>query len=83
MSNTHIAALLATLRAELEGLSGPERARLEAAIGELEAELASGKDPELSLADRARRRIEQFEIEHPTATGITNRVMQALADLGI
>ncbi len=83
MNRQHVEHLIETMRRELKELDGSEHARLAGIVDELERELAAGTGDAPGLLDRARSSIEAFEVEHPRLTGLSNRVMQTLADIGI
>jgi len=79
---------LARLRTELARLETREtraRARLESLIDDLEFKLEHPDDEEHhhNLVARVRSAVEEFEVEHPRATGILNQVMMTLSNLGI
>jgi len=75
------------LRREIETLPESQssaRAHLTEIVGDIEASLAKGKgDGDTGLADKIRRAIEEFEVEHPRATVILNDISNKLASMGI
>lgn len=40
-------------------------------------------DAQATILEELRTKIAEFEVEHPTATGIAQRLMQTLSDMGI
>ncbi|MCP5153428.1 MAG: DUF4404 family protein [Ectothiorhodospiraceae bacterium] len=79
---------LEALRAEIARLEGRDpraRGRLEALVEDIERRIAEPDDVEHheNLIDGLREAIDQFEVEHPRATGLLNHVMVTLANMGI
>ena len=76
------------LRSEIRKLGEddePIKSRMRGLVADLERQLDEDEDydePE-HLIESARDYIEQFEVEHPRLTGMLNRVMVALSNLGI
>ncbi len=88
MGMTNLQVSLDALRAEVALLGehdGPVRARLERLIGDLERQLANPDDAvhRDSMIETLERLAERFEVEHPRVTGVFNRLMNALSNLGI
>jgi hypothetical protein len=87
MATKRLEQLLAQLQQEVEGLDAGkvgEKARLDALIAE--TKLALGEetmDAQATILEELRTKIAEFEVEHPTATGIAQRLMQTLSDMGI
>jgi len=87
-----IAKLQATIEelqaelASLETVDDQTRAKLEEAVGEIQAALGKQAHDELgetSLISRLRESAEQFEASHPTLFGIVSRTIDALGQMGI
>jgi len=83
---------LAELEAELdslESLDEPTRAVLFAAKQDIEQTLAEHQDPAdwdwdpQTVVDNLSEATQEFEVSHPTLTGIVQRVINALTQLGI
>lgn len=87
MATKRLEQLLAQLQQEVEGLDAGrvgEKARLDALIAETELTLAEDTmDAQATILEELRTKIAEFEVEHPTATGIAQRLMQTLSDMGI
>ena len=84
MSREHLHELLARLRGELAQLeSSDSRPRLETLVTDLERELAAEEAEGTGLTQELKRRVENFEVEHPRVTAILNDVMVTLSNLGI
>ncbi len=76
------------LRSEIRKLGEddePIKSRMRGLLADLERQLDENEDYDEPdhLIENARDYIEQFEVEHPRLTGMLNRVMVALSDLGI
>ena len=79
---------LQQLHAEVRALGDNDelaKSRMSSLVADLERQLENtGTDEHSSqLLDSIRLHIEQFEVEHPRLTGVLNRVMVALSNLGI
>ena len=87
MATERLEQLLAQLQQEVEGLGVSEvgeKARLDALIAEIELTLAQDNlDAQATILEGLRMKVTEFEVEHPTATGIAQRLMQTLSDMGI
>lgn len=87
MSKEELHHSLKALQQELDKLeeSNEEiRDRATRLIVDIENQLdTSNNDEDDSLIDRIQKLIEQFEVEHPRITGIMNRIMMTLSDMGI
>ncbi|MBW2314559.1 MAG: DUF4404 family protein [Deltaproteobacteria bacterium] len=86
MNSEHLRETLNELRAELAGSDAGDpatRSRVQAAADELDAWLDRAQEPEGGLRDRLREAVARFEEEHPTLSATVQRVVDALADLGI
>lgn len=86
MSDEQLRRSLTELRSELDRLAGEEalvRDRLDALVAGIETRLDAPDDHahHHSLVEDLRRSILQFEVSHPQATGILNRVMAALGNV--
>ncbi len=86
MSDEQLRRSLTDLRSELERLAADEahvRERLDALAGAIETRLDAPDDRahHHSLVEDLRRSILQFEVSHPRATGILNKVMAALGNV--
>ena len=83
MSRAQLEQLLTRLRDELAALEREGAApnpRLHQLIADVETQLV---EPDESLADELRHRVETFEVEHPRLTSIMNDLMVTLSNLGI
>jgi hypothetical protein len=58
---------------------------LQALLADIEHRLDNPDDEarNASLLDELRKSVEQFEVEHPRATGIRNHIMVTLSNMGI
>ncbi|MFA5940401.1 MAG: DUF4404 family protein [Sinimarinibacterium sp.] len=78
---------LAELRAELDHLpaEAPGRARLLDLATRIEAQLDESRDSEArdSLVRGVREAVADFELEHPRAAGVLQRIVQTLSSMGI
>ncbi len=88
MEREELQQSLEGLRSEIHKLGEddePIKGRMRSLVTDLERQLDDDEDydePE-QLIERARDHIERFEVEHPRLTGMLNRVMVALSNLGI
>lgn len=87
MPTKRLQTLLTQLNQEIESLgeSSPEETqRLERLVAEIELALDQ-EQPESyePLLDAMQTKLVEFENDHPTASGIVQRLMQALGDMGI
>lgn len=87
MAKNHLNQLLKHLRQEVEALDSAntlERKRLDDLIQEIEAVLEID-EPEAhsTLVNSFRGKLIEFENEHPTTSGVIQRLMQALSDMGV
>ena len=94
---SRIPSLVEDLERELrqvDSLSEDAKAALHEAIGEIQSALkeesTSGEAPlkiqetaESGWADRLRRSVEDFEASHPTLAAATERLLNALGQIGI
>ena len=86
MSQERLRETLAELRHELgrtDAADDEARERVQAAARELDAWLERAEPPEDSLAERLREAVVRFEEDHPRLSATLQRVVDALADLGI
>jgi len=87
MPTKRLQHLLDQLHEELESLgeANPEEtSRLERLVAEIELALENQPvETYEPLMDNIKSNLAEFEAEHPTATGIVRRLMQALGDMGI
>lgn len=79
---------LDALRGEIEDLAGrgdPSRERLETLVADIERHIDDPDDDagRENLLENMREAIEQFEVEHPSATGVLNHIMVTLGNMGI
>ena len=79
---------LQALQTELDKLEGTDeeiRDRAARLIVDIERQLEHPEDTEHkdSLLEKIPKLIDQFEVEHPRITGIMNRIMMTLSDMGI
>jgi hypothetical protein len=88
MTHDELRDLVRQLHAEIDALrpeDGQARERLDQLVGDIEQRLegevnAAHQEP---LADRVQDAIEEFERDHPRATGILNHIMMTLSNMGI
>ncbi len=87
MPTKRLQHLLGQLNEEIEslGASNPaETLKLERLVAEIELALENEQSEAYEpLMDSIRSSLLEFEAEHPTASGIARRLMQALGDMGI
>jgi hypothetical protein len=87
MAEIEISEAIFNLRQEIEQLgdSNPElKGRLEGLLDELEDKLEATEDENhLHLVEDMKEAVSQFEVEHPTITGVVNELMVALSNMGI
>lgn len=91
MNQEELKQSIKTLQTELDKLDKLDsendamRERLRHLIDEIEQQLAhpENEDQKDSLIEKLQHSIEQFEVEHPRITGIMNRIMMTLSDMGI
>ena len=79
---------LEALESEIEQLQQADDAvknHMRSLINEIEAHIDETDDAsdEESVLGSIRNSIEEFEVEHPRITGILNRIMMTLSDMGI
>ncbi|MDD3763376.1 MAG: DUF4404 family protein [Nevskiales bacterium] len=87
MSDPHLQKAIDELRTELEALpsDAPGRERLVALLEQVEAHAASdqGTVPHEPLVDGLDAAVTEFEVEHPRATALLQRIVSALSSMGI
>ena len=87
MDDEQLRQSLESLRAEMAraDIGEEDRAKLDALISDIEHGAANPEDREHheSVMARIREAVGQFEVEHPTATGILNHIMVVLGNMGI
>ena len=87
MAEKEINEALFTLRHEVEQLedSHPElKEKLETLLSDLEDQLEATEDHHrLHLVEDFRNALSEFEVEHPTATGVISELLLTLSNLGI
>lgn len=87
MAEKEVSEALFNLRNEIERLeaANPElKTRLEGLMDDLEDRLEASEDENrLHLVDDMKEAVAQFEVEHPSLTGILNELMVALGNMGI
>jgi hypothetical protein len=87
MADIEIGEAVFNLRNEIEQLgdTNPElKARLEVLLDELEDKLEATDDANhLHLVEDMKQALSQFEVEHPTITGVLNQLMVTLSNMGI
>lgn len=87
--HTELRQSVEQLRTEIDALSDTgdpgSKVRLRTLLAELEHKLAYPDDAEhhATVVENLQTAIEDFEVQHPTATGVMNRVMLALSGMGI
>lgn len=78
---------LTELRAELDRLpaDAPGRARLLDLAERIEAQIDESRDsePRDTLVRGVNEAVAEFEVEHPRAAGVLQRIVQALSSMGI
>ncbi|NNM01561.1 MAG: DUF4404 family protein [Gammaproteobacteria bacterium] len=88
MSKEELQKSLSALHAQVEKLDAGDpdvKARVEALVGDIERQIESPDDTEHAggVISRLQSAIEHFEVEHPQLTGVLNRIMMTLSDMGI
>jgi len=88
MTHAELRELVRQLHAEIDALrpeDGQARERLDQLVGDIEQRLEgeAGSAHQEPLADRVQDAIEEFERDHPSATGILNHIMMTLSNMGI
>lgn len=87
MSKEELQKSLSALHAQVEKLDTADpavKARVEALVGDIERQIESPDDTEdAGVIGRLQSAIEHFEVEHPQLTGVLNRIMMTLSDMGI
>lgn len=87
MAKKHLQQLLTHLHQEIAALDNAnsvEKKRLEGLIQEIDQALEKDEpEAHLSLVNSFRGKLIDFENEHPTASGVMQRLMQALSDMGV
>ncbi|BBL74350.1 DUF4404 family protein [Methylomagnum ishizawai] len=87
MAEKEVSEALFHLRGEIERLdegNAELKSKLEDLLDDLEDKLeASEDDQQLHLVEDMKEAVSQFEVEHPTLTGILNNLMVALGNMGI
>lgn len=87
MAEKEVSEALFNLRNEIERLGddNPElKTRLEDLLDDLEDNLEATEDAsQLHLVEDMKDAVSQFEVQHPTLTGIVNELMLALGNMGI
>ena len=87
MDEDQLRTSLEALRAEMarSEIGEEDRAKLDSLITDIEHGAANPEDREHheSVMARTREAVGQFEVEHPTATGILNHIMVVLGNMGI
>ena len=87
MPTQRLQQLLQKLEEEVRELGDSnleEKQRLETLIDEIETALADEDEAHhASLLDGLRAKLIEMDSEHPTASGVMRRLMQALGDMGI
>lgn len=87
MAEKEISEALYNLRSEIERLDdgNPDlKSRLEGLLDDLEDNLEASEDANhLHLVEDMKDAISQFEVQHPTLSGIVNELMLTLSNMGI
>ena len=88
MTQGELRDLVRQLHEEIESLpaeDGQIRGRLDQLVGDIEQRLegGSGAAHQEPLTERVQDAIEEFERDHPRATGILNHIMMTLSNMGI
>ncbi len=87
MAEKEVSEALFNLRSEIERLDdgNPDlKSKLEGLLDDLEDNLEATEDVNhLHLVEDMKEAVSQFEVEHPTMTGILNELMLALGNMGI
>ena len=68
---------------ELDEANLEEKQRLETLVDEIESALSRDEAEHAGLLDGLRAKLVEIDSEHPTASGVMRRLMQALGDMGI
>lgn len=87
MATQKLHKLLDHLHQEVDALdhsSSAEKARLDSLIEEIEMVLDKDEpEQHSSLVNSMRAKLIDFESDHPTTSGVIQRLMQSLSDMGI
>jgi hypothetical protein len=88
MSKDDIHKTLEQLRCELSALepeAGPVKDRVNSLIDDLDQQFQDLDNPRhrATMRDRLATLIEQFELQHPSITGMLNQIMTSLSGLGV
>lgn len=86
MSQQQIEKALNELRREIANLNDEKaetRERLSGLVESIERGVETPQGDHDSLVEEIRGSIEQFEVEHPSATGVLNQIMVTLSNMGI
>ena len=87
MAEKEITEALFILRKEVEKIEGdhPElKDKMESLLTKMEHRLeAEEDDHQLHLVDDMKTALTQFEVDHPTASGIINELMLTLSNIGV
>jgi hypothetical protein len=77
---------LEALKAELDAssnLSEETREKMLGLIGRMEEQMHTPDDAEDSLAEQFETLVAEFEVSHPTLTGIVNNLLVTLGSMGV
>ncbi len=69
--------------AELDTTDGETKAKLELLVAGIENQLESTENDSDDLRGQLEQTISHFETTHPTITGVLNRIMVALGNMGV
>ena len=88
MTHGELSDLVRKLHDEIDSLppeDGQVRERLDQLVGDIEQRLEGEADDaqQERLTGRVQDAIEEFERDHPSATGILNHIMMTLSNMGI
>lgn len=86
MDEQDIYKQLETLKSALadsEGLAEGTREKMLGLIDRVEEQLPSAQDDSDSIAEQFESLVTEFEVSHPTLTGIVNNLMVALGNMGV
>lgn len=87
MDNRDLMTELERLRTEIsaaEGLDDARRRELLETVARLERDYGAGDaDEDLSLVEQVEEYVAEFEVSHPTLTGVFNDILFKLSNMGV
>jgi len=69
--------------AELDTTDRETKTKLESLVADIENQLENAEDDSDDLRGQLEQTISRFEATHPTITGVLNRIMVALGNMGV